>query len=277
MNLLKDTYDHLYLSPHFDDVALSCGGQVFGHTAAGQSVLVVTMTAAEPSPELHSDIVQSLHDRWANSLGGEPPAAIVAQRRAEDEAAFAVLRADVLHLPFLDCIYRCSPESDELLYPGPMDMFGARHPADEVDATLAGALAALPVAGRVYLPLGVGGHVDHLIARSVGETTFAPVFYYEDYPYTMTPGAFEAVLPAAARGDWSADFVWLTEAALAAKIEAVAAYRSQLSSFFTGPDDLAARLRSEGRRVLDEARANGAAVPASAVGAERLWRRSFHA
>ena len=272
MTQLKDFYDYFYLSPHFDDVALSCGGQVFSHTAAGESVLVVTMTAADPSPELQSDIVQSLHNRWVNSLGGEPPAAIVAQRRAEDEAAFAVLRAEVLHLPFLDCIYRCSPESDELLYPGPMDMFGARHPADEVDSTLAGALAALPTAGRVYLPLGVGGHVDHAIVRSVGETTFGNARYYEDYPYTMTPGAFETVLPAAARKDWAAEFVWLTEAALAAKTESVAAYRSQISSFFTGPDDLAAKLREEGQRVLDEAQAGGAAVPTWAVGAERVWR-----
>lgn len=277
MTQLKDTYDHLYLSPHFDDAALSCGGQIFRHTAAGESVLVVTITAADPSPELYSETVHSLHDRWANSLGGEPPADMVAQRRAEDEAAFAELRADVLHLPFLDCIYRCSPESDELLYPGPMDMFGARHPADEVDATLAGALAALPPAGRVYLPLGVGGHVDHAIVRGVGETTFDHVLYYEDYPYTMTPGALEAVLPAATRRDWAADFIWLTEAALAAKIEAVAAYRSQISSFFTGHDDLAAKLREEGQRLLDEARAEGATIPTWAIGAECLWRHKFHA
>lgn len=274
MTKLKHKYDHLYISPHFDDVALSCGGQIFRRTAVGESVLVVTITAADPPKDLQSETVRSLHDRWTNSLGGDAPESIVAQRRAEDREAFAILRADVLHLPFLDCIYRCSPESEELLYPGPMDMFGDRNPADtEVVDTLAGALAALPAAAHIYLPLGVGGHIDHEISRHVGESVFDHVAYYEDYPYTMASGALEAVLPAAARGGWSAEIMWLTESALEAKIAAVAAYRSQLSSFFSGPDDLSAKLNEEGASVAAAARTDGEEVPAWAAGGERLWRR----
>ena len=40
--------DHLYLSPHFDDAALSCGGQIATWTAAGQSVLVDRTTGEDP-------------------------------------------------------------------------------------------------------------------------------------------------------------------------------------------------------------------------------------
>jgi LmbE family N-acetylglucosaminyl deacetylase len=199
---------------------------------------------------------------------------MVAQRRDEDRQAMAALGADALHLPLLDCIYRCAPDSGELLYPGPTDMFGERHPADtDVGRALVEALAALPPAGQIVLPLGVGGHVDHQVARRAGENVFGEVAYYEDYPYTMTPGALEALLPPAARGDWPAETVWLGEAALAAKIAAVAAYRSQLSSFFTGPDDLAQKLRQEGQRVLEDARIDGEQPPEWAAGGERLWRR----
>ena len=269
---LQASYDYLYLSPHFDDVALSCGGQIFRRTAIGDTVLVVTITGAEPPDEPLSETVQSLHRRWADSLG-QTPAAVVAQRRAEDEAAFDILRADVLHLPFLDCIYRVGSDGRPL-YPGPADMFGATHPDDAgTISELVSVLATLPPADQVYLPLGVGGHIDHGLTRRAGEQAFDDVAYYEDYPYTMAPGALAAVLPMSGRGEWQAETMWLTETALAAKIKSVSAYRSQLSSFFTGLDDLADKLRQEGRRVMDEARADGEEIPNWAAGAERLWRR----
>ena len=109
--------------------------------------------------------------------------------------------------------------------------------------------------------------------RQVGESVFTGVAFYEDYPYTMKPGALEALLPAAARGGWGAETIWLTEAALAAKTASVAAYTSQLSSFFTGADDLAAKLREDGARVMADARAGGEQAPDWAVGGERIWRR----
>ena len=270
------TYDHLYLSPHFDDAVLSCGGQIAAHTAAGASVLVVTITGGDPPATPVSDTVRALHDRWARSLaaegaGGDAAVAMVAQRRAEDRAALAVLGADDLHLSFLDCIYRCGPGEDAL-YPGPVDMFGPPNPDDAGTlAALAVALAGLPPAGRVYLPLGVGGHVDHLATRRAAERVFALPRYYEDYPYTMRPEALALALPPEARAAWAATTVWLDEAALAAKTAAVAAYASQLSSFFTGLADLADKLRADGRRVMAQALADGETAPGWAVGGERLW------
>lgn len=268
-------YDHLYLSPHFDDAALSCGGQIATWTAAGQSVLVVTITGGDPPADAPSDTVRQLHARWTASLAaegvaGDAAAAIVAQRRAEDRAALTLLRADWLHLPFLDCIYRCGPD-DFALYPGPRDMFGAPNPADAATLTaLAEALAGLPLTGRVYLPLGVGGHVDHLATRQAAERVFAAPFYYEEYPYTAWPGALAAALQVGP--ELSAETVWLDAAALATKTAAVAAYASQLSSFFTGPDDMATKLADDGRRVMAEALADGETAPAWAVGGERLRR-----
>lgn len=269
---MEEYYDHLYISAHFDDVSLSCGGQIFRHTAVGDTVLVVTLTGGEPAGEPHSDTVRSIHRRWFDSMG-ETTDQIVARRRAEDRAAFDVLRAEVLHLNFLDAIYRAGPDGAPL-YPGPTDMFGPFNPADAgvIDA-VAAELATLPEAGQVYLPLGVGNHIDHGVARRAGERVFRDVAYYEDYPYTMAPGALAAVLPLSGRGDWRTETIWLTEAALAAKVTSVGAYQSQLSSFFTGPDDILVKLREEGQRVMAEAAVAGEQAPQWAVGAECLWRR----
>ncbi|HRO23652.1 MAG TPA: PIG-L family deacetylase [Promineifilum sp.] len=269
---MEEYYDHLYISAHFDDVSLSCGGQIFRHTAVGDTVLVVTLTGEEPAGESHSDTVRSIHRRWFDSMG-ETIDQIVARRRTEDRAAFDVLRAEVLHLNFLDAIYRAGPDGAPL-YPGPTDMFGPFNPADAgVIAALAAELVTLPEAGQVYLPLGVGNHIDHGVARRAGERVFRDVAYYEDYPYTMAPGALAAVLPLSGRGDWQTETIWLTEAALAAKVTSVGAYQSQLSSFFTGPDDILVKLREEGQRVMAEAAAAGEQAPQWAVGAECLWRR----
>ena len=269
---MEEYYDHLYISAHFDDVSLSCGGQIFRHTAVGDTVLVVTLTGEEPAGESHSDTVRSIHRRWFDSMG-ETIDQIVARRRTEDRAAFDVLRAEVLHLNFLDAIYRAGPDGAPL-YPGPTDMFGPFNPADAgvIDA-VAAELATLPEAGQVYLPLGVGNHIDHGVARRAGERVFRDVAYYEDYPYTMAPGALAAVLPLSGRGDWRTETIWLTEAALAAKVTSVGAYQSQLSSFFTGPDDIMVKLREEGQRVMAEAAVAGEQAPQWAVGAECLWRR----
>jgi LmbE family N-acetylglucosaminyl deacetylase len=231
----------------------------------------VTVTGGEAPADLQSEMVQSLHNRWWDSLAGEATSkSIVSQRRAEDRAAFAILRAEVLHLPFQDCIYRLGPDGAPL-YPGPTDIFGDIDPADRgIIDELARSFAALPPAGRVYVPLGVGRHVDHRVTRQAAERVFLDPIYYEDYPYTMQPGAVEAVLPPEDRGNWSAEVIALTDVDLTAKIDAVAAYKSQMSSFFAGYDDLTIQLLEEGRRVLA-----GTTDPSATgtIAGERVWRR----
>ena len=39
---------HLFVSPHLDDVALSCGGYVRYLTRAGELVIVLTVFSADP-------------------------------------------------------------------------------------------------------------------------------------------------------------------------------------------------------------------------------------
>ncbi|MCP5190661.1 MAG: PIG-L family deacetylase, partial [Pseudomonadales bacterium] len=57
----KQPYDSIYLSPHLDDVPLSCGGQVYQETSAGRRVLVVTLVAGRPTLDRLSHSAQYLH------------------------------------------------------------------------------------------------------------------------------------------------------------------------------------------------------------------------
>ena len=54
----------IYLSPHFDDIAYSCGGLVWEQVNSGQMVSIWTICAAYPPPGPLSSFASILHERW---------------------------------------------------------------------------------------------------------------------------------------------------------------------------------------------------------------------
>jgi LmbE family N-acetylglucosaminyl deacetylase len=252
MDKAQPIYDAIYLSPHLDDVALSCGGQVWQRTAAGQRILVVTTMAGDPPSGALSSFAQLLHTRW------ELAADAVAARRAEDIAACQTMGAEWRHGPLPDCIYRRDDHSGEPLYPDVTAIFTDVHPADQaVRRALTGWLRQLPPAKEWVVPLTVGQHVDHQLTRqAAAAAACCPIVYYEDYPYVQKPGALEMVLdPAAA---WQPVVIALDQAALQARFAAVAAFVSQVGSFFVDQADLERQIGNY----------------AAGVGGERLWQQT---
>ena len=261
----------IYLSPHLDDAAFSCGGQIAQLARAGNHVRVVTVFAGDvPEESAHTPFVQELGARWG--LGENPPAA----RRAEDVAALKILGADATHLAFPDCVYRLGLMGAPL-YPTRDAIFGGVAPVEmklieRIAHTLSSQFPNLRSAIRnplkreiprseitVYLPLTAGHHVDHQIVRAAGERWAGRrrIAYYEDYPYAESPDQVRAAL---GEKTFRAKLVQLDEPALTAKVAAIACYRSQLSTFFADEAEMAARVRAYAEAV-------GGGRPA-----ERLWR-----
>lgn len=214
----------LFLSPHFDDVAYSCGGWVYQLAHSGQAVQVLTVCAGEPTGAL-TPFAESLHARW-----GTTAATAIRTRRAEDQAAMQVLGAPAACLDIPDCIYRMA--GGQALYASEAALFGAVHPADTATRVrLTEAIQRLAPA-QVVAPLGIGGHVDHQLARQAAEAWGGPVWYYEDCPYAMRAQPY----PAEGWGPLTAGLipvsVHLTGAAVAAHCTASAAYASQVSTFW---------------------------------------------
>jgi LmbE family N-acetylglucosaminyl deacetylase len=146
-----------YLSPHPDDVALSCGGSVAADAAAGAEVTLITVFSEGPR---------------------------AAQRREEDERAAALLGARLCPLELPDALDR--PEVR-----GSLDLFaplGQRHLGilSEVVARLQ---QKVPPGAAVRAPLGVGGHIDHRLvcaaARALAEVRPLSLSFYEDLPYSL--------------------------------------------------------------------------------------------
>jgi len=251
----------IYLSPHLDDAVLSCGGQIAQLVRAGQVVRVVTVFAGDvPADAANSPFVQELHARWG--LGDNPPAA----RRAEDRAALEILGARATHLPFPDCVYRLG-RMGAPLYPARDAIFGT---VAEVEVPLIDEVVRalrrlrVPHDARVILPLTAGHHVDHQIVRTAGEQWCKmrdaqrriQIAYYEDYPYAENQDEVTAALR---EETLQAELITMDEDALAAKVTAIACYRSQISTFFADQAEMAARVRAYAEVVVGDQTA------------ERLW------
>jgi LmbE family N-acetylglucosaminyl deacetylase len=250
----RAVYDRIYLSPHLDDAVLSCGGRIWQQAENGQRVLVVTVFAAPPKATAPlSPFAQALHRRW-----GEAHAP--ARRLREDFEALHRLGAVGRHWPYTDCIYRQGP-GGEFLYPDEAALWGPiQSPETDLVRELARRIVDLSASpdARIYAPLGAGRHVDHRIVRQAAQASGRAVRFYEDYPYAEDP---QAVKRALGEGAWDPQTVPLSSQAVDAKVEAIACYHSQLSTFWADPQQMARVVRAFSRRV-------GQGRPA-----ERYWRR----
>ena len=219
-------YNAIYLAPHLDDVALSCGGQLFQRTQTGQSVLVVTVTAGNPPDAAFSAYAQGQHAGWQLVVD------TVAQRRQEDVAACRLLGADWLHWDIPDCIYRRHPETGKTFYNSDEELFGMVASAEiPLIQILAQRMSQLPTADLVFAPLGLGDHVDHQLVRQAAEVAYQRrLRYYEDYPYVQRHG--KSVLNGKVGANWESELVVISAEAHQRKVEAISAYNSQLSTLF---------------------------------------------
>jgi LmbE family N-acetylglucosaminyl deacetylase len=232
----------IFISPHLDDVALSCGGLVHRLTTGGRRVTIATVcTGDHPEDGTLSPTAQALHQRWG--LGERP----YIQRRAEDAQACRVLGAHCVHLGLLDAIYRLDANSAPLY--GEDFVGGLVHPHDQQDflpqarASLAGLLTS---ADQVFCPLAVGGHVDHLLVRWAVESLLPPELlrYYEDYPYAergFAPpaGLISGVVP-------------LSEEEIQARLRAISCYASQWPVLFGTLEGMTASVQAYIQRAGGE-------------------------
>ncbi len=219
------TYSHLFVAPHLDDAALSCGGQIARLTAEGIPVLVVTLCAGRPSGAELSPFAQYLHGEWG--LGADP----IGRRREEDAAALQLLDCDSLHLELLDAPYRVADYGVGNGWRGTVVADDPLVPA--VDMLLAQLHAQQPHA-RLYVPLGVGNHVDHQVVCAAGlrlHMQGADVVWYEDAPYAAKQPESIGQRLAALPTRFTPMIVDIT-AELPRKLRAIAEYRSQLQELF---------------------------------------------
>jgi len=351
---------HVFVAPHPDDVALSCGGLIASLRELGQNVAILTLysgtgptdrltpyqrealgfgskavwpvteafnrahleadfpadSAAAPWQAAREDLDATQGDAdaaarrfwqrssWyrranihAESLAGQPliddvPAQgavlttelteaaaageTMATRRLEDERFAAFAEASIIWLDLPDAVFRGYEGDDQLL--------GEPRADDPAPADLLRREIARLEPQRIYLPLGIGGHVDHQLARDAGIALLhdarrwvmpGPDYsrmtaFYEDFPYSYwedfsrledMPGGSIPGIP----GDLSVnpEFADVSDQ-LERKIRGISLYDSQLERLFLDRKAMGDAVRSYAAKVADIGGVSGGA-------AERYW------
>jgi LmbE family N-acetylglucosaminyl deacetylase len=350
---------HVFVAPHPDDVALSCGGLIASLRELGQNVAIITIFSGNgdndgltpyqrealgfgskalwPSTEaFNRDAILPdvpLSPVWAasddgleatqadadaaakrfwqrsswyrrasirnESLAGQmviddlptqgavmtrelvdaaSAGDLVARRRVEDERFAYFAEASVVFLDLPDAVFR-GYEGDEQLLGEPR--------ADDVSVSdlLRREIDRLEPQ-QIYLPLGVGGHVDHQLCRQAGVDMLAlgqrwvmpgpeyagTVVFYEDFPYAwwsdfrtldqLPAGVFDGLPSTVSLYPTYADIGDQIER----KITGISIYESQIDRLFDDKREMAKAVRAYGKSL-------GIAGDLDAP-AERYWQSS---
>jgi len=240
---MKNKRKHIFLSPHLDDVILSCGGLMLQLIKANEKVQTVTVFSGIPDAiDKPSPLISHIHSLYENLND------IVQVRRIEDKSAVELLGADFLHLNFLDCIYR-TDEINNYYVLTEADIFGnLKQPDQNLPEKIVAQIEALysPTDIQLYAPLGIGSHIDHTITRLVAlllnKKGFSLVLY-EDYPYSENNMNSEKAYTTLAGIRYQKKNISLSEQDLNQKINAIASYRSQLRMLFDAPEFMPSRVK----------------------------------
>jgi LmbE family N-acetylglucosaminyl deacetylase len=333
---------HVFVAPHPDDVALSCGGLIASLRELGQNVTILTVFSGNgandgltpyqrealgfgskalwPSTEAfnRADILPDYpiwpawladeeglestqveadaaakrfwqRSSWyrrasirAESLAGQPviddlptqgavltedimdaaaAGDLMARRRLEDERFAYFSEAAVVFLDLPDAVFRG--------YQGDEALLGTPRPDDTAPIDFVRREIARLEPQKVYLPLGVGGHVDHQLCREVGLALLREsrrwvmpgpeyagnVVFYEDFPYAWW-NVFNRLddLGADVLDTLPSDVsIFPTYADIGDQIErkitGIGIYQSQIERLFDGTREMADAVRAYGKAV----------------------------
>ena len=350
---------HVFVAPHPDDVALSCGGLIASLRELGQNVAIITVFSGDggndgltpyqrealgfgskalwPSTEaFNRDAILSdvpLSPVWAasddgleatqadadaaakrfwqrsswyrrasirnESLAGQmviddlptqgavmtqelvdaaTAGDLIARRRIEDERFAYFAEASIVFLDLPDAVFRG--------YLGDEQLLGAPRADDVTVSDLLRREIDRLEPQQIYLPLGVGGHVDHQLCRQAGVDMLAlgqrwvmpgpeyagTVVFYEDFPYAwwndfrsldqLAAGTFDGLPSNVSLYPTYADIGDQMER----KITGVSIYESQIDRLFDDKREMAKAVRAYGKSM-------GIAGDLDAP-AERYWQSS---
>jgi glycosyltransferase involved in cell wall biosynthesis/LmbE family N-acetylglucosaminyl deacetylase len=177
------TADHVFLSPHFDDAVLSSGGLIASLVREGQTAKVVTVFAHSSETAGRSSFVGHLHAKWGTGDAQR-------ERLEEDDRAMDHLGVRAVERwEFMEAPYRSDPSGDPL-YASYEALCGPLRAEDEPLVNLLQSrvedIARSHRRTIFYVPLGLGGHVDHQLLYRLGlrmASSGYSVRFYEEWPY----------------------------------------------------------------------------------------------
>lgn len=246
----------VFIEPHFDDVAFSCGGLLSELSQAGTDIDLVTVFTEGPSsgeqlsPERLSPLARDIHEGWGAAINPYQT------RKREAMDAIASLGARSHWLGLQEALYRepalTSPEELLELEGDPQEDSSFQDVTEALKEFLEktlGKLESPPSSPSVLLfaPLGVGGHRDHsLVHRAVRDLPLKrqgiATWYYEDFPYTLDIDALKRRVRQLG-GRWEPTTVDV-RSSIEARASLSARYATQVGAIFESQENLEESIRS---------------------------------
>lgn len=166
--MTKKSYRAIFISPHLDDAVFSCGGTISLLKNEG-SILVINIFTNYLTDKKYHGIVMS------------------EERKAEEKKASEFLGYDSINLDELDAIFRHKD------YENIKNIFYPPNTSDlkwipQLREKLFSVLEQFEYQ-ELYIPLGIGWHVDHILTYLAFEPWFGKknILFYEDTPYCTIP------------------------------------------------------------------------------------------
>lgn len=211
----------LAISPHLDDAVFSAGATIALASRSGWRTLVATVFTGNVARPTGFALACQL------DKGLAPDVDYMAIRRAEDVAACTLVGAEAIHLPLLEAPHRG--------YDSAAALFATILAEDKVGEAVAAQLQTLIAEvcpDRLMAPLGLGGHVDHLIVREavIRANASARCYLWEDWPYAERVQGLDRS---------GARRVRASDGDRESKLAACTAYRTQIGFQFGGRKPLA--------------------------------------
>lgn len=229
---------NIFVSPHLDDVVLSCAEIIVKEVSCGNSALILNVFTKEYNDDSISENAKNFHDLCGYS--NKP----ITNRKIEDQRALKTLGVESLYLDEYEALYRKNI-NNEFHYYQPQSHFNSELSNElsyinRLTARIESILNYLEF-DYIYIPLGIGNHIDHLIIRYVFEKIVAnkKIIYYEDIPYKLEYGN---LMPSSYTFELESEIIEVDSELFRKKIEALKYYTSQIPILWENKEDMMEQL-----------------------------------
>lgn len=166
----------LFISPHMDDIALSCGGTLISHINQLNDVRILSVFSEFGSEDKNDFVRSILSNMDYNKSAGDSFGTV---RRREEMALSRLINTNIILGGFNDAAWRCCDSEEKLFNLAP-------------DENLISAISSKLISinrefspDTIFVPKGLGSHIDHIAARDAALKVFEKkkILFYEDFPY----------------------------------------------------------------------------------------------
>lgn len=145
----------VYISPHFDDVIFSLGSHIMNNT---NKKIIITLFTKENRTKLHE--LKGVNYHYGNYK----------QRKIENvNAIFGIKNCDYKNMEFDEALFRNNKNTNIL--------------TEDMYLKLNTYILTLKKISNIYVPLGIGLHIDHIITYNVCSNIQKSIKYYYEFPY----------------------------------------------------------------------------------------------